>query len=263
MRYFVLVALLVLPVLIINVYGEESFSDNAIEYSFRSGNPVISTTCEDTAMAIGSTIMVKLESNTESGYCNGAIFKYNVFPIPDGSTITGASIAFNIGTTNNDVIPQRTCDWKWFDFDANGNMPSYDALMLDINGTLGNVTDILENTTSCQNSTGNGYGDVFDIDNIKELFESDINGDDTIVLGLTFENMTRGTDLTWVKFEEDATILTITYIPPLQYQIDELESRIIILENTTAQNTTDISSIQSIIDSLILHFQNFLNDVTS
>ena len=59
----------------------------------------------------------ELESNTESGYCNGAIFKYNVYPIPDGSTITGASIAFNIGTTNNDVIPQRTCDWKWFDFD--------------------------------------------------------------------------------------------------------------------------------------------------
>ncbi len=252
-----------MPFLVLNVYGEESISlDISDDRSIGSPQPNgASSTCEaGNTFSLSTSPRVAIdEATSTSGKCTISVFIFPVDIIPDGSTVTGASVEYSIDNTNNNGGPiQKTCDWKHLEFTTNGNVGYYDAFALDV----GAVTDILQNTSSCQNPIGSTI-DIFDTGNFKQLFEDDINGDNEIILGLAFTDMTRGQYSKNLNIDNDGAILTITYIPPLQYQIDELESRITINENSTAQNTSDILSLKSFIDSLIILLESFSTALTN
>ena len=210
------------------------------------------TECLATVAGGGPMPTMRLSHSSGNGICQGVIFDFQIYAIPDGSTVNGAWIEYQIESTNNDSVNPRTCDWKHFTYGAAGNTASARGLFHDEDNYLGNVTDILENTTSCQNPVGSSNIDIFDTGNFKQLFEDEINGDNEITLGFTFTDNIRDEQAQAIYLVDNNSTLTIDYTPPVQYQLDQLKAQV-------EENTNDISSIQEFINSLIAAWQNLIN----
>lgn len=242
--------------MISDAYGDESFTvavsgDNAV-----GTNPSNPANCEmGASLSIDDAPRIQLSGNTStSGQCFVGLFNF-IVDIPVGSTVTGASIEYTMTSVNNGGSTQNTCDWKHVDYaTVGGNSASYNAVTLDI----GAVTDILQNSPTCHGPVGT-VTNIFNTGDFETLFQSDIDGDKKISLGIAYTDMTRSDQDQYVRIDnhDDKAELTITYIPPLQYQIDELESKFTTLNSIAVQNTSDILSLKSFVDSLIILLEGF------
>lgn len=209
MKYFGLVALLLLPIILFSNAYADSITVGISDEGRTQGDTASGTVCwSDSVKYHDSNYVTMTRIDLTAGRCMGMYFNFPVDAIPDGAIVQSASASYSIWVPQVAGV-EISCDWKHLNFPAGNNVPTVQALL----GDVGAVTDVLQNDPTCENGVGD-YTVNFNTGDFQTLLESDINGDNTVSLGVFFSDIVRDSTRRDMMFVSDTTTLTIVYQGP-------------------------------------------------